>query len=206
MDIKMLRKTTAAVSAALLLALTLAPALQAGPRSMAEVSRYRGLDMHVADIGGSMGVFYQWSRPTYQWGLTASWLTITEHTYYDYWGYPHKINEISLDFVKFGILAKYHIFKGKIDNAFSPFLSVQGGGMIGLDTPEGMDLFDKFGQAESIPGYYGGLYAGVDLPMGGRSAITLAMGAEQHVLSRAADGKKSWGGKSLIIQLGSFIF
>ncbi len=175
-------------------------------RTMADINRYRGLDFHIDDIGASVGAFTQWGGPRLQYGLYAGWLTITEQTYYDYWGYPHKLNEISLDFIKTGLIVKYPMFRGMLDNSFSPFVSAQGGLAIGLDTPEYTDFFKKFKQMESIPGYYGGMYFGIDFKMSGRSALSVAAGFETHNLNRVADGKASWGGKSVTIQLGTFSF
>ena len=153
-----------------------------------------------------MGGFYQWSLAKIQWSLYGGWLTITEPTYTDYYGYSHKINEISLDMLKAGAIFKYHIFKGMIANSFSPFLAVQGGAVLALDTPENMDFFDKFSHVETIPGMYGGLFVGIDFQMSRNSAFSIAIGTESHVLNEEVDGKSHWGGKAVVLQFGTFTF
>jgi hypothetical protein len=178
---------------------------QPGSFSMADVNRYGGLEVRISDIGGGFGGFYQLAPlPNLQLLMNLHWLSITagEVTLYDYYGYPYKVNEVSLDFIKSGLGLKYHLFRGQIANAFSPFVMGQVGGVLALDTPEYLPFEKKIKQITSYGGYSGGLFGGIDFRAGGGYGFSVAVGYEANAFYESIDSRSMWNGLSLIIQYG----
>ncbi len=173
--------------------------------SMADVSRYGGLEARISDIGGGFGGFYQFAPlENIQIVLNLHWLSITagEVTLYDYYGYPYRVNEVSLDFVKSSLGLKYHLFRGQIANAFSPFVMAQAGGVLALDTPEYHTFGEKMKNITSYGGYSGGVFGGIDFMAGGGYGFSVAVGYEVNAFYKTIDSRSTWDGLSLILQYG----
>ncbi|HDR04422.1 MAG TPA: hypothetical protein ENN84_04165 [Candidatus Marinimicrobia bacterium] len=187
------------------LILTLTTFAQGQIHSMADVNRYGGLEARISDIGGGFGAFYQFAPLTnLQLLINLHWLSITagEVTLYDNYGYPHKVNEVSLDFLKSGLGLKYHLFRGELANAFSPFLMVQAGAVLAMDTPEYSSFKNKIKNITSYGGYSGGIYGGIDFKAGGGYGFSVAAGYEINAFYQTIDGRSMWDGLSLVLQYG----
>lgn len=179
--------------------------------SMADVRTYRGIEGRITDIGSGVGYFYQFQPlGPIQFQVSTSWLSITggqeyKETYYDYYTksyYQITINEVSLDFIKVGTSAKYHLFKEQIANAFSPFAMVQAGGVLALDTPENKSFSTKINNIVSYGGFYSGIYGGIDFKASGPYGFTIAAGYEYNLFEKMIDNRSSWDGVTVILQYG----
>ena len=176
--------------------------------TMANVQKFSAIDLHIIDFGTSIGWYRQFAPVgKFHYGI---WVNITmvtggdEYTAYNYWGQPITVNEISLDFVRSGVALKYHLFKGKLANSFSPFLSTQLGGVIALDTPENTSFFKKY---EKVDFYYGMAYnffVGIDFMGSPKYEISVAAGYESNYFYEAVQDSKNWSGKAVYFQYGKF--
>ncbi|MEA3501034.1 MAG: hypothetical protein U9R41_08485, partial [Candidatus Marinimicrobia bacterium] len=177
--------------------------------TMANVQKFSAIDLHITDFGTSIGWYRQFApigKFHYGFWINATMVTGGQETTIrdPYTGYSYKINEISLDFVKAGISLKYHLFKGKIANSFSPFLSTQLGGVIALDTPENTSFFKKYEEVEYYYGVTYNFYIGIDFLGSPQYEISVAVGYETNYLNAEVDGDKNWNGKAVYFQYGKF--
>ncbi|MDK2976701.1 MAG: hypothetical protein PWP06_1176 [Candidatus Marinimicrobia bacterium] len=179
------------------------------PKSMAEIHRFTALDVHVTDFGTGFGVYRQFSpigrlHPA----INALFTMVSggdEYTWYDIYGYAHVENEVSLNIVNLGLNGKYHIFKGKIANSFSPFLSAKIGYALGLDTPEGERFMEKIKHIDRVQGFNTGFFGGVDFAVDRKYGFSVAIGTQWNVFEKTVDGQKYWNGTTIVIQYGKII-
>lgn len=176
--------------------------------TMADVKKFSAIDLHITDYGTSIGWYRQFApMGRFHFGFWANITMVTggdEYTIRDYWGREYKINEISLEFLKSGFSIKYHLFKGKLANTFSPFCATQIGGILAIDTPENTEFFEKY---KSIDLYYGlsnNYYVGIDFMGSPKYEISVAVGYETNYLNAEVDGDKNWYGKAVYFQYGKF--
>lgn len=176
--------------------------------TMANVQKFSAIDLHISDYGTSIGWFRQFApKGKFHYGY---WVNITivtggdEYTAYNYWGQPITVNEISLDFIRSGVALKYHLFKGKLANSFSPFLTTQLGGVLALDTPENTSFFKKYEEVEYYYGMTYGLYVGIDFLGSPKYEISVAAGYESNYFYEAVHDRKNWSGKAIYFQYGKF--
>ncbi len=192
----------------LILLLTL-PLTGKPPVSMADIHRFSALDIHVTDFGTGFGYYHQFAPVgRFHPGLNALFTIISggdEYTWYDIYGYPHVENEISLNIVNLSLNGKYHIFKGKIANSFSPFLIGKLGFALALDTPENASFANKLKHIDTYNGLNTGVFAGVDFSAGDNYGFSVAIGTQWNRFGTEVDGRKLWNGTSVIIQYGKII-
>lgn len=193
----------------LLILLFVLPLTGRPPESMADIHRFTALDIHVTDFGTGFGYYHQFS-PTGRFhpGLNALFTIITggdEYTWYDIYGYPHVENEVSLNIANLSFNGKYHLFKGKLANSFSPFLSGKLGYALALDTPEGVGFAKKIKQIDTYHGLNAGVFAGVDFSASGNYGFSIAIGTQWNRFGTNIDGRKLWNGTSVVIQYGKII-
>ncbi len=179
------------------------------PESMADIHRFTALDVHVTDFGTGIGVYRQFSPfGRFHPGINALFTMVTggdEYTWYDIYGRAHVENEVSLNIVNLCINGKYHIFKGKIANSFSPFLSGKLGYALALDTPEGVKFAEKLKHIDRIHGINIGFFGGVDFAVDNNYGFSVAIGNQWNVFERSVDGHKFWNGTTIVIQYGKII-
>ena len=179
-----------------------------GIETMANVQKFSAIDLHITDFGTSFGWYRQFAPVgKFHYGIWANITTVTggdEYTAYNYWGQPIKMNEISLDFVKSGVAFKYHLFKGKLANNFSPFLSTQLGGVIALDTPENTSFFKKYKKVEYYYGITDNFFIGIDFMGSPKYEISIGVGYESNHFFEAVQENKNWNGKAVYFQYGKF--
>ncbi len=179
------------------------------PESMADIHRFTALDVHVTDFGTGFGMYYQFPPiGRFHPGINGLFTMVTggdEYTWYDYWGRPHVENEVSLNIVNLSLNGKYHVFKGKIANSFSPFLSAKLGYALALDTPEGVKFTEKLKHIDRVHGINGGLFAGIDFAVGNDYGFSAALGKQWNRFEKSVDQRKLWQGMSIVIQYGKII-
>jgi hypothetical protein len=179
------------------------------PESMADIQRFTALDIHVTDFGTGFGVYHQFSPiGRFHPGINGLFTMVTggdEYTWYDIYGYAHVENEVSLNIVNLSLNGKYHIFKGKIANSFSPFLSGKLGYALALDTPEGVRFTEKLKHIDRVHGINAGFFAGIDFAVGNDYGFSAALGKQWNRFEKTVDQRKLWQGMSIVIQYGKII-
>lgn len=199
----------------LIILLITASSLFAAPNysSMSQVKKISSFELRMTDYGSGLGSFFQWKiRPGFHAGVRANWHFVSsgkEYTITDpYTGYTYKLNSINLDFLKSGLFVKFHAFSGKIANTFSPFISLQAGPVLAIDTDN--DPFaniSRYKDAVFSVGVFGNIHAGIDFMMEKNTSFTVAAGYETNRFNRKIDEemqKSTWNGASLILQFGRY--
>lgn len=181
--------------------------------SMSQVKKMNSFDLRMTDYGSGLGGFFQWKvRPGFHAGVKANWNIVSsgkEYTITDpYTGYSYKLNSINLDFLKTGFFVKFHAFDGKIANTFSPFISLQAGPVLAIDTDN--DPFaniTRYKDAELTMGVFANIHAGIDFMMEKSTSFTVAAGYETNHFNREIDEEMQqakWNGASLVLQFGRY--
>ena len=181
--------------------------------SMGHVKRLQGLDFRMTDYGASLGGLMQWRlADNFHTGIQANWTFVSsgkEYTITDpYTGYTYKLNTIHLDFVKTGVFLKKHFFTGQLANTFAPFLSLQGGPVLAIDTDnDPWSNIDRYRDAVFDLGFYTHFCLGIDFMMEKRNTFTVGLAYEINHFADPVDEemqKHNWGGASLILNYGKY--
>ena len=177
--------------------------------TMANVQKFSAIDLHITDFGTSIGWYRQFVPiGKFHYGIWANITIVTggdeTYIYNPYLGRNVKINEISLDFLKSGIALKYHLFKGKLANNFSPFISIQSGGVIALDTPEDTSFLKKYKDVRHYYGLTNNIFIGIDFMGSPKYEISVGAGYETNHFFKAVEKYKNWNGKAIYFQYGKF--
>ncbi|MDD3807852.1 MAG: hypothetical protein PHE86_07480 [Candidatus Marinimicrobia bacterium] len=179
------------------------------PESMSNIQRFTALDVHVTNFGTGLGGYYQFSPiGRFHPGINALFVIVSgkdEYTWYDIYGYPHVENEVSLNIINLGVNGKYHLFKGKLANTFSPFISAKIDYALALDTPEGVRFTEKIKHIDRVNGINTGFFGGVDFAVGEDYGFSIAIGNQWNYFERKVDNQKVWDGTSIVIQYGKII-
>jgi hypothetical protein len=181
--------------------------------SMGKVKRINSIDLRMTDYGSSMGATMQWRLlDNLHAGIQANWTFVSsgkEYTWTNpYSGYTMKLNTIHLDFLKAGLFVKKHFFTRQLANTFAPFISVQAGPVLAIDTDN--DPFaniTRYKNAEYYLGFYSHFHFGIDFMMEKRSSLTVALGYEINSFKQAVDEvflKTSWNGAAIVMNYGKY--
>ncbi len=181
--------------------------------SMGQVKKSRGFDLRMTDYGAVLGGKMQWRLlKNFHTGIHASWTFVSsgkEYTWTDpYTGYTYKINSINLDFVKTGLFLKKHFFTDQLANTFAPFVSLQAGPVLAIDTDnDPWANISRYQNAAFDLGFYTHFSFGADFMMEKRNTFTVALGYEINRFTNPVDEemqKTNWGGASLILNYGKY--
>jgi hypothetical protein len=181
--------------------------------SMGEVRSIAGLDLRMTDYGSSLGAVTQWKLLNgFHTGLQANWTFVSsgkEYTITDpYTGYTYKLNTIHLDFIKAGLFLKKHFFTRQLDNTFAPFVSLQGGPVLAIDTDnDPWANIGRYRDAEYHFGFYTHFHLGIDFMMDKQNTFSVALGYEINHFGKAVDEeflKHSWNGAALVLNYGKY--
>jgi len=181
--------------------------------SMGKVKRIYGADLRMTDYGSSLGGIMQWRLfDNFHAGVQANWTFVSsgkEYTWTDpYTGYTMKLNTIHLDFVKAGLFLKKHFFTRQLANTFAPFVSLQAGPVLAIDTDnDPWANISRYSDAEYHLGFYTHLHFGVDFMMEKHSSLTIALGYEINRFNSAVDEeflKTSWNGAAIVMNYGRY--
>ncbi len=197
----------------LILFLTLHCLSAASYTSMGQVRRISGVDLRMTDYGSALGGILQWRLlNNLHAGLQANWTFVSsgkEYTLTDpYTGYTYKLNTIHLDFVKAGLFVKQHFFTGQLANTFAPYVSLQAGPVLAIDTDnDPWATISRYEDALFYLGFYTHFHFGIDFMMEKGSSLSVAVGYEMNRFNRAVDEeflKGAWNGAALILNYGKY--
>ena len=183
--------------------------------SMGKVKRINSIDLRMTDYGSSLGGMMQWRLlDNLHAGIQANWTFVSsgkEYTWtdpYDPYQPPMKLNTIHLDFVKAGLFVKKHFFTRQLANTFAPFVSVQAGPVLAIDTDnDPWANISRYQDAGYYLGFYSHFHFGIDFMMEKRSSLTVALGYEINSFKQAVDEvflKTSWNGAAIIMNYGKY--
>ena len=181
--------------------------------SMGKVKKINSIDLRMTDYGSSLGGMMQWRLlDNLHAGIQANWTFVSsgkEYTWTDpYTGYTMKLNTIHLDFVKAGLFVKKHFFTRQLANTFAPFVSVQAGPVLAIDTDnDPWANISRYQDAGYYLGFYSHFHFGIDFMMEKRSSLTVALGYEINSFKQAVDEvflKTSWNGAAIIMNYGKY--
>jgi len=182
--------------------------------NMSNIRHMRNVDLRVTDYGTGLGGYFQWNiLENMHAGIKLNWTFVSsgkEYTVTDPYGYTYKMNAIHLDFARTGLFVKYHIFSERLANSFSPFVSLQVGPVLSIDTDNDPYAgFSRYFDESRVVtwGVFTNLYVGLDFMMEKHSSLTVAAGHENNRFPRPIDEdmeKNVWGGASLILQFGRY--
>jgi hypothetical protein len=199
---------------ALIVLLLLLQVLFAAPyTSMGQVKKIYGADLRMTDYGASLGGMMQWRLANnFHIGVQANWTFVSsgkEYTWTDpYTGYTIKLNTIHLDFVKAGLSLKKHFFTNQLANTFAPFVSLQAGPVLAIDTDnDPWANISRYADAAYYLGFYTHLHVGIDFMMEKHSSLTIALGYEINHFNQAVDEeflKPNWNGAAIVMNYGRY--
>lgn len=181
--------------------------------SMGQVKKINSIDLRMTDYGSSLGGMMQWRLLDNLYaGIQANWTFVSsgkEYTWTNpYTGYTIKYNTIHLDFVKAGLSIKKHFFTKQLANTFAPFVSVQAGPVLAIDTDnDPWANMTRYQNAEFYLGFYSHFHFGIDFMMEKRSSLTVALGYEINHFNQAVDEeflKTSWNGAAIVMNYGKY--
>ena len=154
------------------------------------------------DIGSSGSGFFEWTDPAQFKKLSVN----AELRFYDikdpnesmvydpYYGTTRTIGGISLIMLPIFVGGNYYPFVDKIQNNFSPFIALRGGGLFTLNGAEEGPFKDRWNNVDvqfTLGGFSG---IGVEFKMYGRTTISPMVGYEMLPLKYKADGKIDYSG------------
>ncbi|MFA6619085.1 MAG: hypothetical protein WCT23_08470 [Candidatus Neomarinimicrobiota bacterium] len=184
--------------------------------SMGAVKKVYAFDLRMTDYGASFGGKMQWRlMRNLHGGATASWTFVSSgkeytSTYYipGYGEQTMKYNTIHLDFIKAGVFIKKHFFTTQLDNSFAPYMSIQAGPVLAIDTDnDPWANITRYKDAEFYMGFYSHFHLGIDFMMERRSSLGIALGYEINKFSQPVDEeyqKTSWNGAAIILNYGRY--
>ena len=118
-----------------------------------------------------------------------------ESMVYDpYYGTTRTIGGVSLIMLPLFIGGNYYPFINKIDNNFSPFLALRGGGLFTVNGSEVGSFRQRWQNVETqltMGGFFG---SGVDFKLYGQTTVSPMVGYEILPLKNEADGEKNYSG------------
>ena len=118
-----------------------------------------------------------------------------ESMVYDpYYGTTRTIGGISLIMLPIFVGGNYYPFVDKIQNNFSPFIALRGGGLFTFNGAEEGSFKDRWNDVDvqfTLGGFSG---IGVEFKMYGRTTISPMVGYEMLPLKYKADGKIDYSG------------
>ena len=154
------------------------------------------------DIGSSGSGFFEWTDSAQFKKLSVN----AELRFYDikdpnesmvydpYYGTTRTIGGISLIMLPIFVGGNYYPFVDKIQNNFSPFIALRGGGLFTLNGAEEGSFKDRWNNVDvqfTLGGFSG---IGVEFKMYGRTTISPMVGYEMLPLKYKADGKIDYSG------------
>ncbi|MEA2076744.1 MAG: hypothetical protein U9O95_01840 [Candidatus Marinimicrobia bacterium] len=181
--------------------------------SMSQVKKSYSADLRMTDYGSSLGGVMQWRlMDNLHAGVQANWTFVSsgkEYTWTDpYTGYTMKLNTIHLDFVKAGLFVKKHFFTKQLANTFAPYISLQAGPVLAIDTDnDPWANISRYSEASYYLGFYSHFHFGIDFMMEKRSSLTVALGYEINRFNQAVDEeflKTSWNGAAIVMNYGRY--
>jgi hypothetical protein len=179
--------------------------------SMGSVKKDYSLDLRMTDYGSSLGGKMQWRLlNNLHAGIQANWTFVSsgkEYTWTDpYTGYTMKLNTIHLDFVKAGVFLKKHFFTQQLANTFAPYISLQAGPVLAIDTDnDPWANISRYQDAAFFLGLYTHFHFGIDFMMEKKTSLSVAIGYEINRFGQSVDEeflKTSWNGAAIVMNYG----
>lgn len=198
---------------ALIILLSLNVMFAASYTSMGAIKKDYSVDLRMTDYGSSLGGKMQWRLlNNLHAGIQANWTFVSsgkEYTWTDpYTGYTMKLNTIHLDFVKAGVFLKKHLFTKQLANTFAPYISVQAGPVLAIDTEnDPWANITRYQDAAFYLGFYTHFHFGIDFMMEKQSSLSVAVGYEINHFGQSIDEdfhKPSWNGAAIVMNYGRY--
>ena len=119
---------------------------------------------------------------------------------YNYYsGQYQTVGGKSLFMLPFFFGANYYLFNGKIENNFSPFLTIRMGGVLSVDGDEQGSFRQRWSDPQTQLNPGGFLGAGIDFKMVGQTSVSVMIGLEILPLNQEFDGSDNYSGRLIHI-------
>jgi hypothetical protein len=119
---------------------------------------------------------------------------------YDYYsGQYQTVGGKSLFMLPLFFGANYYLFNGKIENNFSPFLTLRVGGVFSVDGKEIGSFRQRWENPDTQINPGGFLGAGIDFKMVGQTSVSVMIGLELLPLDHKFDGLDDYSGRLIHI-------
>ena len=161
---------------------------------------YYGFGLDIGSSGSGLFINGQMSHNSKKYSLNAELRFYdikdpNESIVYDpYYGTTRAIGGVSLIMVPIFIGSNYYPFINKIDNNFSPFLAMRGGGLFTVNGAEVGSFWQRWKNVETqftMGGFFG---FGIDFKLYGQTTVSPMVGYEILPLENEADGQKDYSG------------
>ena len=168
-----------------------------------EHERYFGFGLNLGSWGTGILVHGAWEiYPNLNIGGEFRFYDIKakdEFVMYDYYyDYTYTVNEQSLVVLPLFATLYYYPFEGKIENNFSPFISVKAGPLLTLDGDERIESFLERWQKAKTHLTFGGFFGiGIDIRRASGSIISVGVGGDFLPMNGKVDTNRYYNGMLL---------
>jgi len=159
-----------------------------------------GFGLDIGSSGSGMFIMRNYGHSSERYSLNGELRfydikAVDETIVYDYYTGQYKtLGGKSLFMLPAFIGANYYPFVGKIENNFSPFITVKGGMLTTVDGREFGSFSERWKNSEIQFSPGGFLGVGIDFKMVGQSTVMVMVGFELLPLKKIADGKNNYSG------------
>ena len=159
-----------------------------------------GFGLDIGSSGSGMFIMRNYGHSSERYSLNGELRfydikAVDETIVYDYYTGQYKtLGGKSLFMLPAFIGANYYPFVGKIENNFSPFITVKGGVVTTVDGREFGSFSERWKNPEIQFSPGGFLGVGIDFKMVGQSTVMVMVGFELLPLKKIADGKNNYSG------------
>ena len=161
---------------------------------------YYGFGLDIGSSGSGFFINGQMLHNSKKYSLNAEFRFYdikdpNESMVYDpYYNTTRTIGGISLIMLPIFIGSNYYPFVNKIDNNFSPFLAMRGGGLFTVNGAEVGSFRERWKNVETQFTMGGFLGFGIDFKLYGQTTVSPMVGYEILPLENEADGQKDYSG------------
>ena len=159
-----------------------------------------GFGLDIGSSGSGMFIMRNYGHSSERYSLNGELRfydikAVDETIVYDYYTGQYKtLGGKSLFMLPAFIGANYYPFVGKIENNFSPFITVKGGMLTTVNGREFGSFIERWKNSEIQFSPGGFLGVGIDFKMVGQSTVMVMVGFELLPLKKIADGKNNYSG------------
>ena len=159
-----------------------------------------GFGFDIGSSGSGMFIMRNYGHSSERYSLNGELRfydikAVDETIVYDYYTGQYKtLGGKSLFMLPAFIGANHYPFVGKIENNFSPFITVKGGVVTTVDGREFGSFSERWKNPEIQFSPGGFLGVGIDFKMVGQSTVMVMVGFELLPLKKIADGKNNYSG------------
>ena len=159
-----------------------------------------GFGLDIGSSGSGMFIMRNYGHSSERYSLNGELRfydikAVDETIVYDYYTGQYKtLGGKSLFMLPAFIGANYYPFVGKIENNFSPFITVKGGMLTTVNGREFGSFIERWKNSEIQFSPGGFLGVGIDFKIVGQSTVMVMVGFELLPLKKIADGKNNYSG------------